>query len=82
MPEPFQNHCVVLERWVGSLAVLAEDPGSDFQHLHGGSQLFVTLVEGDLTPSSGLHRHQLHMWYTDIHAGKILTKKKKTQKLN
>lgn len=34
---------------------LAEDPGDS--HLHGGSELSVTPVPGDLTPSSDLNRH-------------------------
>lgn len=29
-----------------------------------------SLVSGDPAPSSGLHRHHAHMWYTDTHTEK------------
>lgn len=41
-------------------------PGFDSQHAHGSSLESVTPVSWDLTPSSGLLRHQAGMWYTDI----------------
>lgn len=42
------------------------------QHWHGSSQPSETLVPGDL-PSSGLTGHQVHKWYTDMHADEIHT---------
>lgn len=36
------------------------------KHPHGGSQPSVAPVPANLTPSSGLCRHQAHMSYTDI----------------
>ena len=56
-----------------TLAPLSEDPRFSSQYPHGGSQPSVTLVPGDLTPSSGLHRHQEHTQYTDIDVSKFPT---------
>jgi hypothetical protein len=41
--------------------------GLEFNSKHplGGSQLFITIVSGDLLPSGIL------LWYTAIHAGEI-----------
>lgn len=66
MQETFQNHSVGLSRWLGGLkhlVLLQKDPGSDPQQLHCGLQLSVTLIPRNLTSSSGLHRHQIHMQY-------------------
>lgn len=51
-------------------------PLSNSQHPHGDSQLSVTPVPGE---SSGLQRHQVHTWYTDLHAGKALIHRRKTK---
>jgi hypothetical protein len=40
--------------WLRALAALPEDPGFNSEHPHGSSQLSVTPVPGDRTPS---HRH-------------------------
>jgi len=42
------------------------------QHLDGGSQHSVLQAPGHIIPSSDLHGHQAHMWYTFIHTGKAL----------
>jgi hypothetical protein len=45
----------------------SREPGFNPLDLRGGSQLSVTIVPGDLMPSSGLCGYQAHMWYTGIH---------------
>lgn len=47
-------------------------PGFDSQFPPGSSKPSVTLVLGDLTPSSGLHSHQEGTWYICIYAGQTL----------
>lgn len=49
------------------------------QHPHNIVQPFIILVPGALTPSSGLLRHQVFMWYTNINAGKTHTNKNKNK---
>jgi hypothetical protein len=49
----------------------------DFQHSHGSSQPSVTLVPGDLTPSSSLLVYQAHVGYTNTYSGKIPTQASK-----
>lgn len=44
-------------------SALPEGPGFNFQHLHDGSQILLTLVPEDLMPSSDLRRHLAYMWY-------------------
>lgn len=44
-------------------------PGLDSQNLYDDTQPFLTLVPGDLIPSSGLHECKVGTWYTDMHAG-------------
>lgn len=39
-------------------------------HPHSMSKLFVTLLPGDATPSSGFHWHEVCTRCTDIHVGK------------
>lgn len=47
---------------------LTEDSGSvSSTHM---TRLTVFPVLRDLTPSSGLHRHDIHTWYTNIHTSK------------
>lgn len=57
-----------------ALASLSEDLGFGSQHPHGGSQLSVTPVPGDLMASSDLHGYQTHVWYIDIHASQHSSK--------
>lgn len=45
------------------------------QHPNGTLQLLVTLVPGDLTPSSGICRHQACTQCADIYVGKTLIHK-------
>lgn len=54
-----------------ALVALADDPSS-VSSTHGGSQMPVTPVQGDL-PSSSFGGHQVCMWCTYIHADKALT---------
>lgn len=56
-----------------AMDALAEDPDLAHSTQAGGSQLSVTLVPGDLMSSSGLLRHNTHMWYPYRHAGKSHT---------
>lgn len=58
-----------LAQWLRTLVVL---PGFDSQH----PQPSVTLVSGDMMPSSGLCRHQVQMWCSDIHASPTQSPKK------
>ena len=51
---------------------LAVDQGS-LPMSHGSSQPLETPVPRDLTPSPHLHGNQVHMWCTNVHAGKIQT---------
>lgn len=46
----------------------SREPRFDSLHPHRGSQLSVTLVPGNLIPSSELCGHQAGMLYTDVHA--------------
>lgn len=46
-------------------------PRFDSQHPNGGPQQPVTLVPGQLTPTSDRRGKQGSKWYPDIHAGKI-----------
>lgn len=59
--------------WLKALADHAEDLGLAPQHhkvvLGGGSE---TSAAGDLTPSSGIHEYQTHMWYAYLDADKAL----------
>lgn len=48
--------------------------GFNSQNLQRSSRVCVTVLPGDLIPSSHLHRHQAHTWHSYIHAGKVLTK--------
>jgi hypothetical protein len=54
-----------MAQWLRALAALPEDLGSILCTLMAA----VAAVPGDLMPSSGLQRHQVHMWFTDISAG-------------
>jgi hypothetical protein len=58
-------------QWLRALAVLPEDQGSIPKCPHNGSQLSVSPVLGDLTPSSELLQQHTCVWCTDAHAGKI-----------
>ena len=49
-------------------------PRFDSQHPHDGSQPSVTLVPGDLMPSSGIQGTTC-TWYPEIHKGKTTTRK-------
>lgn len=55
---------------VKSQCCSSRGPGFKAQHPHGGSKPSVTPVSGALIPTSGLHRHQAHIWCIDIYAGK------------
>lgn len=63
-------------------SALPEGPGFNFQHLHNGSQILLTLVPEDLMPSSDLRRHlaymwhilDTHIWHTYIHDRQTLIK--------
>ena len=61
-----------MARGLRALAALPEDPGlipcTYIIHNH-----LLTLVPGDLMPSSGLLGHQEHTQYTDIHVSKFPT---------
>ena len=62
------------------LTALPEDAGST-QHPQGTFQVSGTLVLGDPTPPSGLHRHHIHTvlkqtWRQNLHASKIKKKQK------
>lgn len=39
-------------------------------HTHGGLQLSITLVPGNLTPSSDFYGHRTHRQYTEMQADK------------
>lgn len=56
-----------LEHWL-----LYREPGFGSQYPHSGSQPSITLLPGNLTSSSSLHRY-IHAWCTYMHAGTILT---------
>lgn len=43
---------------------------ADYQQTRSSSQLSGTPVSGEPTPSSFPHKHQSHIWHTDIHASK------------
>lgn len=62
-----------MKRWIRSRGhdYSSRDSGFSSQCLHCDFQLSGTSVPGDSTLSFGLCEHQAHMWYTDIHAGKI-----------
>lgn len=61
-----------MERWLNSLEqrLFLQRTQVQVLALRGGSQSSVTSVPGDLMNSSGLHGHQLHTWFIDIHASK------------
>lgn len=42
-------------------------PGSESQHPHGGSELYVTPVPGDVMSSFGFSKHQACMWCASKH---------------
>lgn len=50
------------------LLTLLKDSGFSSQHKHGSSQLILTPVPKDLTPTSGFCRHWACMWCTYMHA--------------
>jgi hypothetical protein len=57
-------------------------PGFDSQHLHGGSQVSVASVPGNLIPLSGLCRHSMHTMLTqtcrpNTHTHKVTPSKSK-----
>lgn len=56
------------------------EPEFGSHNLHSGSQPFATPILGYPTPFSDLYRCQAHMWYTYIHAGKILIYRNKVSK--
>ena len=56
-----------MAQWLRTLVGLAEDPVSQYQP--GISK--PSVIPGNLTSSSSLLGHQVSMWYTIIHAGKI-----------
>jgi hypothetical protein len=58
--------------WLTALVALKEDPDSVPQHPYGSLWPLATAYSGDLMPSSDLHRHQAHVWYTYRHVGKTL----------
>jgi hypothetical protein len=67
-----------LERWPSNLEhwLLSQRTQVWFPHPQRFSRPFLTPMPGDLMSFSGLQRHQMHRWCTDIHAGKtpLLTK--------
>ena len=58
-----------MAQWLRALTALPEDP-IFILLTHSSLQLPVGSLPGNLMLSSGLHRHQVHIWYTDIHVGK------------
>lgn len=57
-----------MARLLKSTGCSSREPRFDSLHPHRGSQLSVTLVPGNLIPSSELCGHQAGMLYTDVHA--------------
>lgn len=66
-----------LQRWLS-----VEEHSLPFQGSSHERLFIVVYSSGDLSPSPGLHGHQVHLWWTSIYIGKPLThiqkKKKKT----
>lgn len=52
-------------QWLRALSALSEDPSLAFS-----SQLSLTPVSGNPTPSSDFHQFQVCIWYTDTHTNK------------
>lgn len=76
-----------LEVWLSGTGCSCRQPRLDTQHLHGGPQLSVTLLPGDLTLSSGLwvlHQCDTERVTQTKHAHKIKKVKQttKTKALN
>lgn len=82
---PDKNLCLIFQRkwskgWrdgsvLKSNGCSSRGAPSASQHPYGGSQGTLTLVPGDMTVSSGLHRLQAHMWYTDTQGYNMNTHK-------
>lgn len=58
---------------LGALATLSEVPGSiPSMHTRSHKLWFVITVPEHPPPSSGLHRYQAHMWYTNRQAKTLI----------
>lgn len=56
-----------MAQWLKVLGGSCRGLGFESQNLRGGSRSSITLVPGDLMPSSGLLGHRTHMRCTYIH---------------
>lgn len=64
-----------MAQWLKALVTLSKDPF----WFPAPTWWFITICNSssrDTIPCSGLHRHQAHVWYTDIHANKTSKHKK------
>lgn len=52
-----------MARQLKTQSALPGGPEFNFQYLHDGSRILLTLVPEDLMPSSDLRRHLAYMWH-------------------